>query len=261
MELAKADIQNGIARTEIAIQNGVALKSAADNLKAELLKLKQKTTGLQATRKGYLSMLALFIGEKIGENAVLEKPLTPTISTQILRPELRLFEAQNSAFDLQNRKLTNQNLPHLNLFFQGGFGKPALNIFSTDFDPYYITGLRLSWNLSGFYILKNERRQIAENQRNIQIQQETFLFNTHLVLNQQKEEIDKMQLLIADDDEIISLFENVKKSAQTQLENGTATTNDYLTAVNNESRARKNRALHEIQLLVYQYNVKTTTGN
>ena len=260
-ELVKKDIQNGIDRAEVAIANGVAFSSAADNLKAELLKTKQRTTELRATRKGYSDMLSLFIGQRIDENTVFEKPLPPIVSNEINRPEMRLFDLQNQAFDLQNQLITNKNLPRLNLFFQGGYGRPALNMLSDSFDPYYIAGLRLSWNMSGFWTSKNERRQIAVNQVGVQIQQETFLFNTNLVLNQQNAEISKMQELIADDSEIIRLRENVKNTAQTQLENGTATTNDYLIAVNAEDQARQNRILREIQLLMYQYNVKTTTGN
>jgi outer membrane protein TolC len=260
-ELVKKDIQNGIDRAEVAIVNGVALRSAADNLKAELLKTKQRTTELRATRKGYSDMLAIFIGQTINENTVFEKPLPPIVSNEINRPEMQLYNLQNQAFDLQNRLIVNKNLPRLNLFFQGGFGKPALNMFSDKFDPYYITGVRLSWNLSGFYFYKNERKQIGINQRGVQIQQETFLFNTNLVLSQQNTEITKMQELITDDSEIIRLRENVKNAAQTQLENGTATTNDYLIAVSAEDQARQSRILREIQLIMYQYNIKTTTGN
>ena len=260
-ELVKKDIQNGITRTEVAIVNGVALKSAADNLKAELLKTKQRTTELRATRKGYSEMLSLFIGQKIDENTIFEKPLPPIVSNEINRPEMRLFDLQNQAFDLQNRLITNKNLPRVSLFFQGGFGRPALNMLSDNFDPFYITGLRLNWNLSGFWFCKNERKQVAVNQTGVQIQQETFLFNTNLTLNQQNAEISKMQELITDDSEIILLRENVKNATQTQLDNGTATTNDYLTAVNAEDQARLNRILHEIQLLMYQYNIKTIKGN
>jgi hypothetical protein len=73
-------------------------------------------------------------------------------------------------------------------------------------------------------------------------------------------EIAKMQELIDDDSAIIQLRENVKNVTQTQLDNGTATTNDYLTAVNAEDAARQNKILHEIQLLMTQYNAKTTSG-
>lgn len=260
-ELVKKDIQSGIERAEVAVKNGVALRNTADNLKAELLKIKQRATELQATRKGYADMLSMFIGQKIDEHTVFEKPFPPTISSEINRPEIELFNSQNRAFDLQNRLITNKNLPRLSLFLQGGFGKPALNMFSDNFDPYYLTGVRLSWNLSGLYTAKNERKQVAKNQAGIKLQQETFLFNTNLALSLQRAEISKMQELITDDSEIIKLRENVKNATQTQLENGTATTNDYLIAVNAEAQARQNLILHEIQLIMYQYNAKTTTGN
>jgi hypothetical protein len=42
--------------------------------------------------------------------------------------------------------------------------------------------------------------------------------------------------------------------------NGTATTNDYLTAVNAEDAVRQNQILHEIQLLMAQWNKRTTEG-
>ena len=167
-ELVKKDIQSGIERAEVAVKNGVALRNTADNLKAELLKIKQRATELQATRKGYADMLSMFIGQKIDEHTVFEKPFPPTISSEINRPEIELFALQNRAFDLQNRLITNKNLPRLSLFLQGGFGKPALNMFSDNFDPYYLTGVRLSWNLSGFYTAKNERKQVATNQANNQ---------------------------------------------------------------------------------------------
>jgi outer membrane protein TolC len=267
-ELVKRDIQNGIDRTEVAIANGVALRSTADNLKAELLKTKQRTTELRAARKGYSDMLSLFTGRIIDENTVFEKPLPPIVSNelktdgrQINRPEMQLFVLQNQAFDLQNRLITNKNMPRVSLFLQGGFGRPALNMLSNNFDPFYITGVRLSWNLSGYWTSKNERKQVAVNQAGVQIQRETFLFNTDLTLSQQNTEIVKMRDLITDDNEIIRLRENVKNAAQAQLDNGTATTNDYLFAVSAEDQARQNCILHEIQLLMNQYNANITAGN
>jgi hypothetical protein len=46
-----------------------------------------------------------------------------------------------------------------------------------------------------------------------------------------------------------------------QLENGVITSNDFLTDVNDENQARQNKILHEVQLLMTQYNQQTTTGN
>lgn len=258
--LVQKDIQTGINKVEVAIANGTALKSTADNLKAELLNARQRTTELRATRSGYAQMLSLFIGEPVQEGTVLVKPAPAVVPQTILRPEVALFTLQQDALALQHRHVVNQQLPRVSLFFQGGLGRPALDMFNTNTEPYYVTGVRLQWNLSGFYSFRNRMRQITDNQRRTQVQKETFLFNTNLTLRRQNAEIAKAKALIADDDGIIELRERVKNTVQTQLELGTATTNDYIIAVNAEDQARKNRILHEVQMLMAQYNARTTTG-
>lgn len=260
-ELLKKDIQSGIDKTNVAIANGVALKSTADNLKAELLKADQRTIELKATRKGYADMLALFIGKPIDENTVLQKPHRQMLTNTINRPELKLFDLQKKYFDVQQKLITAKNLPRLSAFFQGGLGRPGLNMLDNDFQGYYIGGLRLSWNITGFYTYKNEKKMLANNQSMIDIQRETFLFNTNLTLKQQNADITKMQELIETDKSIVTLRESVKNTTQNQLTYGTATTNDYLIAVNAEDQAKQNLILHEIQLLMTEYNTQTTAGN
>jgi outer membrane protein TolC len=260
-ELLKKDIQSGIEKTNVAIANGVALKSTADNLKAELLKADQRTIELKAARKGYTDMLALFINNPIDENTVLEKPHRQMLTNTINRPELKLFDLQKKSFDAQEKLITAKNLPRLSAFFQGGFGRPGLNMLDNDFQGYYIGGLRLSWNITGFYTYKNEKKMLANSQSMIDIQRETFLFNTSLTLKQQNADITKMQELIETDKSIVTLRESVKNTTQNQLTYGTATTNDYLIAVNAEDQAKQNLILHEIQLLMTEYNTQTTAGN
>jgi outer membrane protein TolC len=260
-ELLKKDIQSGIEKTNVAIANGVALKSTADNLKAELMKADQRTIELKATRKGYADMLALFIGNPIDENTVLEKPHRKMLTNTINRPELKLFDLQKKSFDAQEKLLTAKNLPRLSVFFQGGLGRPGLNMLDNDFQAYYIGGLRLSWNITGFYTYKNEKKMIANSQSMIDIQRETFLFNTNLTLKQQNADITKIQELIETDKSIVTLRESVKNTTKNQLTYGTATTNDYLIAVNAEDQAKQNLILHEIQLLMTEYNTQTTAGN
>jgi outer membrane protein TolC len=260
-ELLKKDIQSGIEKTNVAIANGVALKSTTDNLKAELLKANQRTIELKATRKGYADMLALFIGKPIDENTNLEKPQRQIFTNTINRPELKLFDLQKKSFDVQNKLITAKNMPRVSLFFQGGLGRPALNMLNPDFAGYYIGGLRLSWNITGFYTYKNEKKILANNQSFIDIQRETFLFNTNLTLKQQNADITKMQELIETDKSIVTLRENVKNTTQNQLTYGTATTNDYLIAVNAQDQAKQSLILHEIQLLMTEYNAQTTAGN
>ena len=260
-EILKKDIQAGIDKTTAAIANGIALKSNLDLLKAEMLKANQRTIELKAGRQSYADMLALFIGQAVGENTVISKPAMLTFSPAINRPELEMFEKQKQIYDIQGNIVNAKNLPRFSLFFQSGMGRPALNMLSNDFDFFYFGGLRLNWNLANFYTTKNEKKLLGFNQNSLDIQKETFLFNTGLVVKQQLNEITKIEELIKTDLEIIGLRESVKTTAQGQLANGVITTNDYLTYVNAEDQARQNLLLHQTQLLMVLYNNQTTTGN
>jgi outer membrane protein TolC len=230
-------------------------------LKAELLKANQRIIELKSNRKGYAAMLSLFLGQPITENTILVKPSSKIISSTINRPELKLYDLQKKTFDIQSKLVTAKVLPRLGLFFQGGLGRPALNFLSNDLAGYYIGGLRLNWNLSGFYTYHKEKKILALNQNGLDIQKDVFLFNTNLTLQQQNSEVTKVQELVETDKSIITLRESIKNTTKNQLENGTATTNDYLTAVNAQDQAQQNLSLHQIQLLMAQYNFQTTSGN
>lgn len=260
-ELLKNDIQSGIDKINTAIANGTALKSSADNLKAELLKANQRTIELKSNKKGYAAMLSLFINQPILESTTFVKPNPQIISNIINRPELKMYDLQKKTFDVQSKLITAKNLPRFSLFFQGGLGRPALNMLSNDVKGYYIGGLRLNWSLTGFYTYNKEKKILALNQNGLDIQKDIFLFNTNLNLQQQSSEITKVQELIETDSNIITLRESIKNTTKNQLENGTATTNDYLTAINAQDQAQQNLLLHQIQLLMAQYNYQTTSGN
>ena len=259
-ELLKIDIERGIRKTEASITNGVALKSSADALHAELLKTNQRTIELQAIRIAYGEMLGQFIGKPITSTTQLEKPQALANNFEINRPELLLYQYQREAIDLQNKMIATRNRPKLSSFFQAGYGRPALNMLNTQADSYYITGLRLNWNITGFYTTKKERALLDINRKNIDLQKETFLYNTNLTMKNQQGEVNKLRQVLSSDDEIIALREKIKNTASAQLENGVINATDYLREVTAEDQARQSKILHEIQLLLAQYNLKTTSG-
>jgi len=261
MVLLKKDIQAGIDKTNAAIENGIGLKSNLYLLQAEMLKADQRTTELTSARKSYADVLALFIAEPVTGSTIVEKPQMPKFSSTITRPELQMFDSQKQVFDIRGNIVNARNLPRFSLFVQSGMGRPALNMLSNDLDFFYIGGLRLNWSLSNFYTSRNDKDILGINQNSIDVQKETFLFNTNLAVKQQFNEVGKIEALIHTDTEIIALRENIKTTAQSQLSNGVISANDYVTFVNAEDQARQNLLLHQTQLLMVLYNNKTTTGN
>lgn len=262
VELIKNDINTGIKTVEAQVNNGVAFKSHLNVLKAELLKTDQRNVELKASRKGFVDALALFLNQPLNDNIILEQPIVQNNqeTAEIRRPELKLFENQSQLFDHQNKMIQSRMLPKASVFAQGGYGKPGLNLLDNTFKFYYIGGLRLNWSLSNLYTQKKEKELVKVNQQSVDVQKETFLLNTNAQLKQQQAEIDKLQQLIASDNEIIDLRKNVTVAAKAQLENSVITPNDFLKEVNAEDQARQTQITHRVQLLQAQINYQTISG-
>ncbi len=151
--------------------------------------------------------------------------------------------------------------PGVELFLQGGYGRPGLNMLENSFSPYYLGGVRFTWRLSNFYTYRNEREILNIRRQTLDAQEETFVFNTGLMLSQHQVEIQKLQRLIRADEEIIGLRRRIRETAAVQLEQGVITATDFVREVNAEDQAQQNRVLHETQLLLAQAKYQFTSGN
>jgi outer membrane protein TolC len=261
-ELSKQDIRTGMEKVQAAIRNGTDFNSSFNKLKAELLKTDQHSIDLMASRNAYVEMLGLFINQPINKNTRFITPPVPELNDAINRPELRAYDLQNTSYLLQDQLTKISNYPHLSAFFRGGIAKPSpLNLLKEDLSPYYITGLRLDWTIGGLYTYRKDRLINKNNREMVLTQRNTFLFNTTLTLHQQNADITRYELLIQSDNEIIDLRDSVKQTSALQLQNGVINANDYLLDINAEAEARQDRVVHQVQLLLSQYDHKTTSGN
>lgn len=255
------DIQLGIDKIQPAIANGTALQSNLEVLQAELLKAQQQAIDLKANRSAYLAVLGLFLNRSLDEHMRLVKPDNRVSSLEIRRPELDLYGYQLANIAIQENALHVANRPKLDFFVQGGYGRPALNILKPRFEAYYIGGLRMRWNFGNLYTLRKDKAILDNTRLAIEVERETFLFNTQAQVKQEEASMSRYQNLLQSDGKIIALRERVKNTAVAQLAYGTITTSDYLREVNAADQARQNKTLHEIQLLAAQYNQLYVTGD
>lgn len=260
IKLLKKDLQSGLNKIYPSISNGVAIQANATMIEAEMIKADQRTIELKASKQAFSDMLSMFIKQPITENTKLVKPAPPTLTMGIHRPELKLFEYQRNADVAQSNIYKNENVPKLSVFLQAGFGKPALNVLSTEYAGYYIGGLRFNWNLTGNNTFRNELGLLSLHQQKLDHDRETFLFNTNLTISQDNAEISKLQQLIVKDYDLVSMRESVANTTKTQLDNGIATANDYIDNLNAADQARQNLVIHEIQLLQNQVHYLLTSG-
>jgi outer membrane protein TolC len=261
VNLLKNDIALGIKRVAAQVQNGTALRSNQLVLEAELLKNDQRLVEINASRKGLIDVLSLFINQPLSPATRFEMPVVGAAVTTINRPELRLFAFQDSLFKTQQQLVSVKNRPRTSLFVQGGYGRPGLNMLKNEFDLFYVAGVRFSWSLGNLYTTKKERELLTIHQRTTGVQKDLFLLNTNTQLKQQEAEVSKWQQLIASDAQIIDIRSKVKEAAHAQLQNGVITANDFLREVNAEDQARLALIMHELQLLQAKLNYQTLSGN
>lgn len=263
-EILKKDLQTNLDKLTAYKQNGIAQQSDLDLIRVELLNTNQRSSDLINMRKTYCILLSTLTKLDINEKTELRKPkvdLSVLNDSTTLRPEIKLFEAQNKLFDYQKNLILSGNSPKIAAFAQGGYGQPGMNMFASGFSPFYIGGVRLSWNISSLYSQKNNLGKLDLNKRNIDIQKETFIFNNNLATKQQQNEIIKIQSTITNDMEIIRLRENIRKATSSKLENGTASVSDLIRDLNAENQSRQQKSLHEIQLMMSVYQLKNNTNH
>lgn len=261
--LLQKELQINIDRITAMMENGVANQSDRESMEVELLNARQKEIELKASRVAFGRMLSALIGKPYDEGRMLAVPSVPgnPLSGQINRPELKALDAKSYLLELQNKQITNALMPRVGAFLQGGYGRPGLNMLEDSFSPFYIAGLRLSWNMGKLYTLKNDRRKVSTNLQQVEVERETFLFNTSLQLMQQNTEIQKMSDLMKADDEIIRLRNSIKKAAEVKLANGVISVTDLIREINAEDLAKQAAATHRIQHLNAIYNYMYTTNN
>ncbi|WP_254560791.1 TolC family protein [Dyadobacter diqingensis] len=260
-EIRKSELQSQLEKTQAALNNGTSFRSNVDQLKAELVNVDMSSIEFGSNRRAYLQMLSLMIDKKLDANTKLLMPMEKPVQNEINRPELKLYDLQKRLYDVEERKLQSAYTPKLSAFFQGAYGRPTLNIIENKFGPWFITGLRLNWNLGSLYTLKNNKEILHVNRQNVDVDREVFLYNTNLTLNQQGEEIQKFRDLIDQDRRLIELRESVKKSAQAQLDNGVITIHEYISQLNSVNLSRQTLILHTVQLLQAAYKHNQTSGN
>lgn len=262
VNILRQNLQRNLSRMKQSVDNGLAYTSDADELRVELLKIDQRKDEFTFTRKAYINMLGLLIGESLNENVQLTKPTLPeTLSPEIHRPELVLYSYQRNAAEEQNKQSKVNLMPKIGLLAFGVSINPGTKFGAGTLSSLSIAGVSASWNTAGLYLDKNIRQQTRINMDRIRNQEETFLFNTNLQATQQNNEIEKQKSILMKDDEIIALRSAIKKSYELKYQNGMCSVNDMILAVNTESEASSNKTLHEIQLMLSLYNYKTTTGN
>ena len=255
-------LESNLSRMQVYNKNGIATQADVDAVEAELLTARQTLGQVTSSRSSYRRMLELFIGCPLSSDT-LERPTTPELPSHTsARPELALLNAQGNKIDAQRKAIRSSLMPRLSAFAQGYYGYPGLDMFksmvSADWKLNAIVGVRMSWNVGAFYTMRNNLEKLNVAQRQINVQRDTFLFNTQMQTTQDNGEIIRLQNAVTDDNRIVKLRQSVRMAAESRLENGVIDATDLLRKITDETSAALNRSTHEIELLQAIYRLKHT---
>ncbi len=258
--LLEQDLARTFGQISAYIAAGVANQADLDAVQVEQINAAQNRLSMNSLRGAYVQMLGLLIGRE-GDLRLVAPAGATVDARRVERPELELFAAQDADFAARLRSIKAGNMPALSLFAQGGYGKPGLDMFKTTFEPYGIAGVRLSWNFGGQYTKRNDRRLVENAWRSVEAQRETFLFNTSLTLTSQQRQVENIRSLMVEDDRLVELRGNIRRSAEAKVGAGTLSVTELMREVIAENLSRQNRAIHQVQLMQAIYEMKTTVNN
>lgn len=244
------------------LAGGAAMQSDVDMVEAQLLTMRQQLAGARSAAKGYRDMLSIYVGENLDGEEFLRPDAALPPDLEPARPELRLFEAQELLNTARRSALESTVMPRLGFFAQAWYGYPGIDYFKSmlDRDPSLnlLAGVKLSWNIDSFYTKRNSQRKLALAAEGIGADRDVFLYNTRLQTDSQREEIEGMRAVMADDARIVALRGNVRAAAESQLRNGVIDATSLLSKITDENQARLTASYHEIQLIQNIYRLKNT---
>lgn len=258
LQLIKDDLGRVLSKTETLAKEGLANKSDSDAIRAEIVALNQRETNLIYSKESLLKMLSLLTGINIGRDTKFAEPGATIPEGGSMRPEMKLFEAKENLLNIKKEQTNSLTLPKIGAFIQAGYGRPGLNMLKDEFAPFFITGVKVTWNLGSYYNRSNQLKIADREILEINSNRETFNLNIAMKAASQRAEIDKIINILKTDDNLIALREQLSKAAEVKLENGVISVSDYLSELNKLDIARGNRCRHSIELISSIYELKHT---
>lgn len=244
-----------------AVRNGILQESDIDAIRVEILKTNQSLSEYRYLLEGLYTNLYDLTGIQARDD------------TQFLPPAIDIFDSiageklEDLSFKEQQTMLDNTSMlmsarrhPSLVAFMQAGYGRPALNMLSTNFEPYYIVGISLRWTIFDWNSSRNEQQQIMLQKQMIEHQQATFTQNIRMASRMSQSRTEQLRESLRTDSAIVDLRSNITRRSANRLEKGIITATDYISDLNAEHQARIKLETDAILWMQEKVNYYMLTG-
>jgi len=261
IQLTKATVAEQRKLLESSVKNGIVNESELDNLDAELLKINQQLIELESNRKQTLNALSQLTTIDIPEDARLMVPkVRDTTHLEAFRPEHQLFADRSDLLDANLKMVGTKRMPKIMVFGTAGYGNPGLNMYSGQFETYYMLGAQVNWKIWDWKQTSRKKQQLTLQKQLITDNEDAFNRNLAISISDAQLRNEKLQKLIEQDKAIIELRTKISERSASQLENGIKNSADYLADLNAEKQARINLKSHEIQWVQSEIDYRSLCG-
>ncbi len=263
-----ADLDARLRQTRDRVDEGSALPGESAAIEAELLRTRQSLAELDAARSAALAVLGGLIGEDVARSDSLVLPdaaasvadARAALDTLRARPEYTEFARSRDVIERRSGLLAARSQPRISAFGRVGYGRPALNPLGTEFDDYWLAGVRVEWSPFDWGSTRRAREELALEREIVNTEENAFTERLRRGVASELATIDRLRNTLAADDTIIALREQVLDETRIRFDEGVVTSAEYVDRETDALDARLARATHRVELARARERFLTLTG-
>ncbi|HKV75824.1 MAG TPA: TolC family protein [Gemmatimonadales bacterium] len=263
-----AGLEAQLSEAAARVRAGTALAGDTAMIAATLVQRRQDELQLGSDRTATLARLGELIGRPVSEAQVLILPdlaaevaaIRSAMDTLKARPEFAQYAAQRDQLTSQMSVEGATAKPRVGLYGRLGYGAPGLDFLNNAFDVYGIIGVEVKWAPFDWGVT-GRRKEALEIQRQMAATNEAaFARDLKVAIQSDLATLDRLQITLAMDDQIVALRENTEREARVRLAEGAVTTAEYVDRNTELLSARLAWAQHRVQLAQTQAELLTLLG-
>jgi outer membrane protein TolC len=265
---AVTDLSARLRETVTKLREGTALPGDTAAIAATLLQRRQDRMQLEGDRSAALARLSELVGRPVDASSALIVPndsatvvaVMQALDTLRARPEYAQFAASRERLASQVAVEAAREKPRVSLFGRVGYGKPGLDMLSSDFQGYWLGGLQVHWTPWTWGTTSRDR-EVNEIQREIVTTNEDA-FRRALERNVQQSiaTIARLDSALVLDDQVVRLRETIDAETRAKLREGVVTAAEYVDKSTDLLTARLVRIQHRVELAQARTLFLTTLG-
>jgi outer membrane protein TolC len=268
LEATIANYDARLSEANVRVREGAAVPADAAAIEAALLQQRQQADALRANRRAAVRRLATLAGRAIDPDAPAQLPDLHTTVAQVresltrerARPEYAQFDRSRERATRQEALTTASDRPQLSAYARGGYGQPGLDFISDQGQWYALGGVQFQWKAWNWNSSAREREAIALQQKVVDAEETAFTSSLRRAVEPDLASIEHLEASIPTDDRIVSLREDIDKTARARLDEGAITASEYVDRHTEWLAAQFERARHRVELAQARARVLTTLG-